>query len=271
MCDIMKRFKKIYIEITNSCNLNCSFCIKNKREIKIMSIEEFKTILDKIGDYTDYLYLHILGEPLIHPSINEFINIASKNFNVNITTNGYLIDKLKTNNIRQLNISLHAYNPKYNINIINYLTKIFNKVDELVKNKTYISLRFWVKSKYNKTMIDYINKRYNINIKYDIANYKINDYLFINNFHEFTWPDLNNDIYEMVGKCYGLINQLGILVDGTVIPCCLDSEGTINLGNIYSNSLKEIISSDKAKKIINGFRNNIKVEELCKHCKFINK
>ena len=101
-----KRFKKIYVEITNACNLNCDFCIKNKRHSKFISIDEFKLLLDKIKDYTNYLYFHVLGEPLLHPKINELIDIASDNFKINITTNGYLIDRIKDNkNIRQLNIS----------------------------------------------------------------------------------------------------------------------------------------------------------------------
>ena len=113
-----KRFKKIYVEITNSCNLNCEFCIKNKRHKKFISIEEFEKLLSKIKNYTDYLYFHVLGEPLLHPKINELIDIASKDFKINITTNGYLIDRIKdNNNINMLNISLHSYDSKYNVSL----------------------------------------------------------------------------------------------------------------------------------------------------------
>lgn len=267
-----KRFKKIYIEVTNTCNLNCDFCIKNKRQNKFISINEFKILLTKINNYTDYLYFHVLGEPLLHPKINDLIDIASKDFKINITTNGYLIDRIKNNkNIRQLNISLHSFNDKYKVSLTKYLDNIFNSVDILIKNNTYISLRLWVKNKYNKEIIDYINSRYNSNIKYNLKQYTINDNLFINNFHEFIWPDLNNDTYEEKGTCYGLIDHIGILVDGTIIPCCLDSLGNINLGNIYENNLDEILESDRVKNIISNFKNNKKCEELCKHCKFIEK
>ena len=151
-----KKFKKIYVEITNGCNLNCDFCIKNDRKNKFISIDEFKILLNNIKDYTDYLYFHVLGEPLLHPKINELIDIASNNFKINITTNGYLINNIKTNNIRQLNISLHSFDDKYKIDINKYLDDIFNKIDTL--NNTYISLRLWVKNKYNNKIIDYINK-----------------------------------------------------------------------------------------------------------------
>lgn len=264
-----KRFKKIYLEITNTCNLNCNFCIKNSRTSKFISIEDFKNVLNKINKYTDYLYFHILGEPLIHPKINELIDIASTNFKINITTNGYLIDRIKDNkNIRQLNISLHSFDDKYKISIDEYLENIFNTIDILIKNKTYISLRLWIKNKYNKRIINYINKRYSVNITNE-DNYKVNEYIFVNNFHEFVWPDLNNNTYDEYGTCYGLIDHIGILVDGTIVPCCLDSRGDINLGNIYTDDLESILNSNRVLNMITDFKCNKKREELCKHCKFI--
>ena len=265
----MKKFKKIYIEITNSCNLNCSFCIKNDRKLEFISINKFKLLLENLKPYTNYLYFHILGEPLLHPNINELIDIASKDFNINITTNGYLINNIKTNNIRQLNISLHSFNESNNKNIDEYLNDIFNKIDTL-KN-TYISLRLWVKNKNNDYIINYINKRYNLNIKGDIDNYKINNHIFINNFHEFIWPDLNNNYYKETGTCYALKDHIGILVDGTIVPCCLDTKGIINLGNIYEDDLNNIMDDRRVSKMLECFKNNKKCEELCKHCSFITK
>lgn len=265
-----KRFKKIYLEITNNCNLNCQFCIKNKRTKKFISLEEFNIILNKLEEYTDYLYFHVLGEPLLHPNINELIDIASKKFKINITTNGYLINRIKNNkNIRQLNISLHSFDEIYNIKLKDYLDNIFDTIDNL--NNTYISLRLWVKNKYNNDIIDYINKRYKKDIPYDINNYNINNHIFINNFHEFIWPDLNNNIYNSIGSCYALEDHIGILVDGTIIPCCLDTLGVINLGNIYKDNLNNILKSKRVKNMINNFKNNKKCEELCKHCKFLDK
>lgn len=259
------RFKKIYVEITNRFNLSCDFCIKNNRKIKDIEIESFKEILTKIKPYTNYLYLHVLGEPLLHKNINELIDIAYENkFNINITTNGYLINNVKYNkNIRQINISLHSYNEKYKISLDDYLNNIFDSIDELIKNKTYISLRLWLKNKYTNEIINVLNK------KYKIINNKVNDYLYINYDKEFIWPDLNNDYYSEKGTCYGLIDHIGILVDGTIIPCCLDSKDIINLGNIYNDNLKEILKKDRVNNIIKGFKGNKKLEELCKHCKFI--
>lgn len=265
-----KTLKKIYIEITNHCNLSCDFCIQNKRKLQHITLEEFNILLAKLEPFTNYLYFHILGEPLIHPEINELINIASQKFHVNITTNGYLINRIKDNkNIRQINISLHSFDQKYKISLNKYLTNIFNSIDELIKNNTYISLRLWVKNQYNNEIIDFINNRYQTKLTSDDQNYKINDYLFINNFRTFIWPDLNNNYYNETGKCYALKDHVGILVNGTVIPCCLDTTGTINLGNIYQNNLNEILNQERCFNMLEGFKQNQKREELCKHCSFL--
>lgn len=262
------RFKKIYIEITNRCNLKCDFCILNNRKNRDINIDEFKIILDKINGYTKEIYLHVLGEPLLHKNINEFISLGnSMGFDVNITTNGYLIDKLEVNP-KRVNISLHSYNKKYGISLNNYLDKIFNYIDEN-RDKTYFSLRFWANK--NKDIINYINRRYDLSLENisDNKKIKIGKNLLIDTFHEFIWPDLNNSYYNENGRCYGLINHIGILSDGTVIPCCLDSKGNINLGNIFTDKLDNILNKDIVNDMINGFKNNKKCMELCKHCNFL--
>lgn len=262
------RLKKIYIETTNLCNLNCDFCIKNRRKKEIMTIQNFKIILSKIKNYTNYIYLHILGEPLLNPKLNEFILLASnEGFNINITTNGYLIDKIKDNkNIRQVNISLHSFDVKYNVELKKYLNNIFDSVEELIKNDTYISLRLWVKNKYSEDIINEVNNYYKVNIT---KNTKIKENLFFNFEKQFIWPDLNNSYYNESGKCYGLTDHIGILVDGTIVPCCLDTLGIINLGNIFKEEIDEILNKKTVIKMIEGFKNNKKEMELCKHCNFL--
>lgn len=266
------RFKKIYIEITNACNLNCSFCIKNQRKTIYMTIDNYKKIVDKIKTSTKEIYLHILGEPLLHPDINHFIKYAvDLGLKVNITTNGYLINNLDQNsNINRLNISLHSYNEKYNKDLSVYLNDIFNTIDK-IKNKTFISLRLWVGNKNTTEIIKYINSRYNTSIDNldNNTKVKITNNLIIDTFHEFIWPDLNNNYYNEIGKCKGLIDHIGILSDGTIIPCCLDSQGVINLGNIYHEELESILNKSIVKDMIDGFKKGYKRQELCKHCSFL--
>lgn len=259
------RFKKIYIEVTNNCNLNCSFCSGHNRKKMFIDTNDFKNILDKIKPYTEYIYLHVMGEPLLHPNINELINIASKNFKINITTNGYLIKRIVNTNIRQINISLHSFNDKYNKTIEEYMNDIFSVVDNL--NNTYISYRLWVNSKDSNNIKKILENKYNVEIN-DEQHIKLNDHIFLDIESEFIWPSLDNDYYNEIGTCKGTIDHIGILVDGTIIPCCLDSNGIINLGNIYKNDLSDIISRTRFIKMNNGFKNNKKEEELCKKCNF---
>ena len=263
-------YKKIYVEITNACNLSCDFCIKNQRELKFMSEKEFKIILEKLKNHTKYLYFHVLGEPLMHPKINEFINLASLSYKVNITTNGYSIEKIKNNkNIRQLNISLHSYNSKYNINLDDYLNHIFEVVDTL--ENTFISYRLWGDSSNVDKVLNKLNEKYNTSLSKNSLkkNNKLKDNIYLNKEEEFIWPSMNNNYYNENGKCYGLIDHIGVLVDGTIIPCCLDTLGIINLGNIFKDDISSLKDNKLCNEMIRGFKNNKKVHELCKKCKFL--
>lgn len=261
-------FKKIYLEITNNCNLNCSFCIGNKRAKKFIDIEDFKMILNKLKGYTKYLYFHVMGEPLLHPKINELIDLGSKDYFINITSNGYLINRIENNkNIRQINLSLHSFNEKYNKTFDNYMNDIFDSTSKLLSNGTIIKYRVWVNSEYKDLIISRLEDKYDVVIG-DSKSIKLADNVYYEVEHEFIWPSMDNDYYNEVGSCRGLRDHIGILVDGTIIPCCLDSAGIINLGNIYKQDLNDIIGSDLFKEMKQGFLNNKKKHELCRKCNF---
>lgn len=261
-------YKKVYLEITNNCNLNCPFCIKNNRDKKFISLEGYLNILNKLKSYTKYLYFHVMGEPLLHPDINQLIDIGSKDFFINITTNGYLINRIKNNhNIRQVNISLHSFSATYNVSLEKYINNICDVIDNL-SERTYFSLRFWVNNKYNNEIIKFLNKKYKVNIKLENG-VKIKNNVYVSINKEFIWPSFNNDYYSEFGTCYALRDHIGILVNGDIIPCCLDSDGIIKLGNIFENNLEEVINSNRYKKMLAGFKNNKKCEELCKKCNFL--
>ncbi|WMM26464.1 radical SAM/SPASM domain-containing protein [Tissierella sp. MB52-C2] len=284
----MKKFKKVYIEITNVCNLQCEFCPKTNRDKRFMTIDEFSYILDEVKDFTDYLYFHVKGEPLLHPHIDEFLEISyDKGFKVNITTNGTLLSKvgdklLNKLALRQINISLHSFDGNNEMeNKDSYLDNIFNFIKSARDNKgLIIALRLWnltddnlinKKANKNKEILDRIQSEFNLPFKVeDTINpqrgLKIEDRIYLNQDSEFIWPDLNNEDFGKEGYCYGLRNQMGVLVDGTVIPCCLDGEGKISLGNIYNNSLKQVLSSNRARDIYEGFSKRLVVEEMCRKC-----
>lgn len=271
------RFKRVYIEITNKCNLSCSFCLNDSREKQEMDLVQFEEILKKINKYTDYIYLHVKGEPLIHSNLDQILELTRKyNKLVNITTNGvFLKEKIKIlkrfTNIRQINISLHSENKKYN-----YIEDIFESVDEL--NDTFIVYRFWTlkDNKLDGKMLNYLKK---IKNKYNLSedeykkilndnNFKIKDNIYINKDKEFIWPNIKNKYFKEEGFCHGLKQQVGILVDGTVTICCLDSFGSTKIGNIFEDSLENILKSELVSKILKGFNDRKVYLDMCKHCSY---
>lgn len=272
----MKKYKKIYIEIANNCNLNCSFCSKTFKKKKNMSLEEFKNILEKIQSYTDYIYLHVKGEPLIHPNIIEFIQVANNyHLKVNLTTNGIFFDKYakelgNCKNLNKINFSLHCENDKEN-----YLEDIFNNIKYLSNNTTVVYRLWTLKNnkldKKSTIIVDKIKNYYNLSPKvvdkiYNEKNIKISSTIYVDKDNEFTWPTINN--HKSSGYCYGLKTHIAILVDGTVVPCCLDAEGVINLGNIFTEDLEKIINSKRYKTLKESFQDRKPSEELCRSCTF---
>lgn len=258
-------FKKVYIEITNSCNLNCDFCIGTKENKRFLTEDEFLIILDKLKGYTKYLYFHILGEPLMHPKINEFIELAYESgFYVNITTNGFLINRLISDKVRQINISLHSIEDSKLID--KYMNNIFRVADKY--DNTIVSYRMWINNPNKDLFLNRINKHYGTEFK-KFDNVKIKNNKYLGSFHEFIWPDLDNEYYNENGSCYALKDHIGILSNGNIVPCCLDTKGTIKLGNIFEDDLEDILNSNRVIKMQEGFKCKKKIEELCKHCSFL--
>ena len=255
-------YKRIYIEITNVCNLNCKFCPKSNRDKKVMSIDEFETIINKINGYTKHIYLHIKGEPLMHPNLDEIIKVANKNnLNVNITTNGRLLkdklDIINNNKIRQINISLHSFNSLEEI-------KDIVKLCDNIKN-TYINFRLW-NDLDNKEILDFLDKHYNVKINRKNSRNNLNNHTFLSVDKKFDWPSLNIPVISTKGTCKALKDQIGILVNGDVVSCCLDNNGDNKLGNVLKQDLNEIINSSKYQEILNGFNRHELVSPLCQRC-----
>lgn len=284
----MKKFKKFYIEITNRCNLACSFCPETKRAAEFMKIESFHKILEEIKPFTDYIYFHVKGEPLLHPAIDQFLDLShEKGFQVNITTNGTLIKKQKDKilgkpALRQVNFSLHSFDGNEGGGSkAEYIKDIIDFTKEAVAiTETIVSLRLWnldqdnetnVQRARNRQILEIIEKEFNLSYgieeKVTPGNgIKIGQRIYLNQDPEFKWPDLKEEEDEGKGFCYGLRNQIAILVDGTVVPCCLDGEGIINLGNINQTKFSDIVENERANHIVQGFSRREAVEELCRKC-----
>lgn len=286
----MKKYKKVYVEITNICNLQCSFCPPTKRQAQFMSLAAFRQIAEQIKPFTDYIYLHVKGEPLLHPQLGDILDISCQyGLKVNITTNGTLIDRaadmlLAKPAVRQMNFSLHSFDGNEGeLSKDTYIDRILHFANRAVAlSDIIISLRLWNlnesllttdQRKRNATILHKIEDNFKLpfqirgNLSQD-KSLKISDRVYLNQDYEFKWPDLQEAEDTAPGTCYGLRHQIAILADGTVIPCCLDGEGVIKLGNLQQESFAAIIRGTRAEKIRQGFCHQQIVEELCRKCGF---
>ncbi|WP_416325043.1 radical SAM/SPASM domain-containing protein [[Eubacterium] hominis] len=270
------RFKKIYIEITNTCNLSCSFCVQNQRPPRRMSVDELRHILKQIKPFTNYVYLHVLGEPLSHPDLETILDLCEEyGMNVNMTSNGTLFkqkeDVLLRGKIRQLNVSLHSFPQHYQQA---YLEHVISICDKLAEKHTYISYRLWSMRQGeldHETMqiVDYLKQAYHCDIPViEKGAIRLKEHTYLHFEEVFAWPDLSSFHVSTKGSCLGMKQMCAILSDGTITPCCLDSKGDIALGNIFEESFSSIIEKERAQAIKTGFQNKVVVEELCQKCSY---
>ena len=249
-----------------------------------MSVDEFRLVVEKVRPFTNYIYLHVLGEPLLHPHLDEILSIAeAAGLNINITTNGGLLEKKKEillkHSIRQINISLH--DAEENIAALKwpeYLNSVLDFATEIAP-KTYVCLRLWNTSNeesayFNTLCLEQIAKQFELttqllNEKTSGNGVKLADHIFLQRAPRFEWPDENNPQIQTQKNCYALRDHIAILANGQVVPCCLDADANMKLGNIFTQDLTDILATDKAKDIKKGFEQRKIVEPLCATCGFI--
>ena len=267
-------YNKVYVEITNICNMNCSFCHGHKREPRLMSIEEFSVILEKLKEQTKYIYYHLMGEPLTHPLLPEFVKLAGENgYKSIITTNGTLLkkcgDELLNAGIHKINISLHSFENGDYESHSNYIKNIAEFSKKAADKGVIVVLRLWNKGAdfdRNDTTLSLLKENISGDWVENTRGLKIRDKIFLEWEERFQWPDKDAEIKGSKYFCYGLKDQFGILCDGTVVPCCLDSDGVINLGNIFTDDINSILNSKRATNIVEGFKCGKASEDLCKKC-----
>lgn len=267
-------YNKLYVEITNICNMNCSFCHGHSRAPRQMSKQEFSTILEKIKDQTKYIYYHLMGEPLTHPLLFEFVKMANeRGYKSIITTNGTLLikrqDEVLTSNVHKINVSLHSFEKEVNDDYIDYVTKLATFAQKAAEKGIIIVFRLWNKG-YDDEKNDIIYELLKQNISGEWAQntrgIRIRDKIHIEYGERFEWPDIKAQTKGEKFFCYALKDHFGILVDGTVVPCCLDSDGNINLGNVFTQDLNTILNSKRAIDIVDNFKCGKASEDLCKRC-----
>ena len=271
----MKRFRKIYLEISNICNLSCAFCPGTKRKKQSMTEYNFKILVNKLVPWTDFLYFHLMGEPLCHPKLGSFLQIAAEaGLKVILTNNGTLLKRNQqlltvAPGLHKVNISLHAFEANdLSVPFSQYLADCF-AFGKAAEGKKIICYRLWnqggADTCNNEILAEmerffpkpWVTERHGI---------RIGDMVYLEYGDKFDWPDLTAPDGGEKCFCYGLRDQIGVLCDGTVVPCCLDHDGDIPLGNLYTEDLKDILLSPRATNIYNGFTSRCATEELCRKC-----
>lgn len=267
--------KKVYLEITNICNLSCAFCPGTRREKRFLSAEEFTLLAGKLRPHTDYLYFHLMGEPLLHPELGHLLAIAGDlGFRVIITTNGTLLERagdvlLDAPALHRVNISLQSFEGNGTGDLTAYVTRCGEFAKRAGERGKLAVLRLW-----NGGGLDTLNGQITEMLaglfpkpwRESRRSLVLADRVFLEPGEKFDWPDMGAENRGEDCFCYGLRDQIGVLCDGTVVPCCLDHEGDAALGNLFRSSLEEILSSERARAIRDGFSRRVAVEELCQRC-----
>ena len=309
---------RCYIEVTNVCNLNCDFCPKHRRQNRQLTIEEFDLLTDKIRGRVIFLYFHLMGEPLIHPLLPDFIRIArEKGFRTVLTSNGTLLDKalnLLSSLPHKVQLSLHSHESNGKGKLDEYINKVMQFAIPAAEQGTCVVLRLWNqggRESENEQVMQLLEQYVKKPWRERPDGYRLCDNLYLEFDRKFQWPttqeppssspegeglldsiDPLNDVFEQkevtknsslggspmlitseyVPKrgaevfCKALHKQIGVLADGSLVPCCMDHNGDIRLGNLFTQSLDEILDSPRAKAMIEGFRHHRAAELLCRNC-----
>ncbi|WP_366517901.1 SPASM domain-containing protein [uncultured Arcobacter sp.] len=275
--------------MTNICNLKCSFCPPKTLPNVTMPLDKFDLLNKELVNVTKELAYHVVGDPLVLSNLNDYLDISKKYaLKVNLTTTGYNLkeeqyETLTNDAIRQINFSVNSYNGNSHKNSLDeYLTPIFDFCKYALEKEVdfFINLRVWnfddAKSakEFNREVFKKAFEYFDISLDIDqfyVAkpkNIRVARKIFFNFDDYFEWPSLENEFVSNKGFCYGLDSHFGILANGDVVPCCLDKDACINLGNVFEDGLENILKSKRVIDIKDGFKNGEVIEELCQKCSY---
>ncbi len=273
--------KKVYVEIGNICNLNCDFCPGTERKKEFMSVSDFKIIAPKVKKVSDYIYLHVMGEPLLHPELDKILSVCGDNgLKVCIATNGVLLREkekilINASALYKVSVSVHSFEANDSDGIEDYLEGIYEFTEKASANGVIVSLRLWNldsdklkgRNSFNGGITDFLLDKFPA--YEDCRNgYKLKKNAYIEFAQKFKWPGEGGEIKTDGRFCYALRDQIAVLCDGTAVPCCLDRNGEMKLGNIYENEIDEILCGERAKNIYNGFSSLRAYEKICRQCEY---
>ncbi len=281
-------FHRVHIEVTNICGLACSFCPPKLQPSKTMDLSFFAKVLTQLQGFTKELAFHVMGDPLTLSNLDEYLDKSlDKGFEVTLTTSGYYLKKTSFQTlfhpaVRQINISLNAYNKNsLNLTFDDYMDAVLALCTQKLEHhsKPFINLRLWnfdeecSEAEFNTKLFRRLEEAFKIRLDTDELyatrpkSIRLASKILLHFDTYFQWPSLDS-AHDTQGTCYGLKSHIGVLADGSVVPCCLDGDGVINLGNLHDRGLKEILASKRTSDMIEGFQEGKAVEELCRKCSY---
>lgn len=277
------RFKKIYIELSDICGLKCEFCPSKKAQRGILPLQDFEKIAMQICERAEIFTFHLLGDPLILDNLEQFLSIAKAyKMRLEITTSGFYLSEKNQNlllnyeNIHQINFSLAAFFSQKRLDLNAYLKPILKLCERhfKCKNSSFINLRLWnfdvnfKAPKENEEIYKILNENFKEKFDFTMPKIRLERHIMLHQAKRFTWPSLNAPFISKKGFCYALKEQVGILSDGTLVPCCLDSGGAINLGNVLESPFQNLLETKKFLDLKQGFERGERLENLCQRCEF---
>jgi len=284
-----KRFKKVYIEISNICNLQCTFCPTVDRDKKQMTKDALESTLRQVRPWAERVCFHVMGEPLQHPEFSEFVAVGEElDAPLEITTNGTLLkddkrEALLNSAVVQVNFSLQSFADNFpQADAATYLKNIFSWISEARKRRPdlYINLRLWnlgdagPAAQKNAYFLESIEKEFGIEVNRRVdpgfkKSKNLVDRVYLHFDSRFVWPQKSQPLRSEKGSCHGVRSHVAIHADGRVVPCCLDKEADIVLGDLSKNSFAEIVLNDRTEDMRRAFEAGRLIEDLCQRCTFI--
>ncbi len=282
------KFYRIYIEITNVCGLSCSFCPTKELPNKEMDLDFFESVIQQAKEYTKEIVCHVVGDPLTQSNLHEYLDIIHKyGLKAMLTTSGYFLKKHSYDTlfhpcVKQINISLNSFNKNdTSLTFEQYIKPVLALCEAklLREEELFINLRVWnldmimSERSFNDTLFEKLSSAFDTSLSLDTIykerpkSIRLASKVLVHFDNYFEWPSLNNKTYGD-GTCQGLQSHIAILASGKVVPCCLDCDGIIELGDLHEKSLKEIVGSKRASVMLNGFKEGRAVEELCQKCSY---
>ena len=282
------KFYRIYIELTNVCGLSCSFCPTKELPSKEMDLVFFESVIKQAKYYTKEIACHVVGDPLTQSNLNDYLDIIHRyGLKAMLTTSGYFLKKHSYDTlfhpcVKQINISLNSFNKNDTaLTFEQYIAPVLSLCHEKLKREEelFINLRVWnldemmSERSFNDILFEKLSSAFDTSLSLDAIynerpkSIRLASKVLVHFDNYFEWPSLKNKNYGD-GTCQGLTSHIAILASGKVVPCCLDCDGIIELGDLHESSLETVLSAKRTVAMIEGFKEGKAVEELCQKCSY---